>query len=183
MAEINSSAGHNRQKGGPRRSKKLSTKIDLTPMVDLGFLLITFFVFTTSMSKPKTMDLIMPAGKNEDTPTGNSTALTVIPVASNRIFYYHGDLDAAIKQGLYGVTNFSSVNGLRDIIRIKKTELGKNPKFTRDDLMLIIKPSPEASYDNIVNILDETLINALKHYAIVDLGEDDKETLLKLGIK
>lgn len=183
MAEINSNAGHGRHKGGPRRSKKLSTKVDLTPMVDLGFLLITFFVFTTSMSKAKTMDLIMPAGKSPTTPTGKSTALTVIPVAGNRIFYYHGELDAAMKGNLYGITNFSTVNGLRDIIKIKQSELGKNPKFTKDDLMLIIKPSPEASYDNVVNILDETLINALKHYAIVDLETADKETMLQLGIR
>lgn len=88
-----------------------------------------------------------------------------------------------MKTGLYGVTNFSTANGLRDIIRIKQAELGKNPKFTRDDLMLIIKPSPEASYDNVVNILDETLINALKHYAVVDLETADKEALQKLAIK
>jgi len=183
MAEINSNAGHNRQKGGLRRGKKLSTKVDLTPMVDLGFLLITFFVFTSAISKPKAMDLIMPAGDKHDTDYGESATLTIIPIANNKVFYYHGDLTRALTKELYGTTTFSISNGIGDVIRQKQITLPKNPKFTKDDLMLIIKPAADASYQNVVNALDEVLINNLHHYAFVDLEKIEKETLLRLGIK
>jgi len=138
MAEMNSSAGNNRQKGGLRRCKKLSTKVDLTPMVDLGFLLITFFVFTTSMTKPKAMNLYLPAGEISTMPTGESTVLTIIPVSNDKVFYYHGDLDKAMQTGLHGITGFSITNGIGDIIRQKQIALDNNPKYTRKDLMLII---------------------------------------------
>jgi biopolymer transport protein ExbD len=182
MAEITSNAGHHRQKGGVRRSKKLSTKVDLTPMVDLGFLLITFFVFTTSMSKPKSMHIILPAGDSSTMLTGVSTALTIIPVSGNKVFYYHGDLATALTTNLYGTTTFSISNGIGDIIRQKQIALSKNPAFTKNDLILIIKPAIDASYQNVVNALDEVLINDLQHYAFVDLEQLEKETLVKLGI-
>jgi Biopolymer transport protein ExbD/TolR len=183
MAEINNIAGNHRQKGGLRRCKKLTTKVDLTPMVDLGFLLITFFVFTTSMSKPKSMDLYLPAGETPSTPYGESATLTIILTTSNKVFYYHGDFETAMKTGLYGTTSFSISNGIGDIIRQKQIALGNNPKFTGKDLMLIIKPSAEASYRNVVAALDEVLINDLKNYAFVELSEPEKETLQKQGIK
>ena len=183
MAEISSNAGHNRQKGGVRRSKKLSTKVDLTPMVDLGFLLITFFVFTTSMSKPKKMDLFLPAGKEKINQLGESTALTIIPVSNNRVFYYHGSLEMAMKNNQYGTTYFAGKNSIGDIIRFKQAALAKNPTLKKEDLMLIIKPAVDASYQNVVNALDEVLINALDHYAFVDLDPAEKEFLLRLGIK
>jgi biopolymer transport protein ExbD len=183
MAEITSNAGHKRQKGSVRRSKKLSTKVDLTPMVDLGFLLITFFIFTTTMSQPTAMKLFLPAGEKTGMPTGASTALTVIPVADNKVFYYHGDLQTALKENLYGTTTFSVSNGVGDVIRQKQIALEQNQKFTKKDLMLIIKPAMDARYQNVVAALDEVLINDLKHYAFVDLDPVEKETLAKLGIK
>ena len=173
MAEVNSNTGKHRQKSGVRRSKKLSTKVDLTPMVDLGFLLITFFIFTTSMTQPKAMRLYLPAGETHTTPYGESTVLTVIPVSGNKVFYYHGDLASSLKENLYGITNFSPTNGIGDIIRIKQTALEKNPKYTRNDLMLIIKPSAGTNYQNIIHALDEALINNLKHYTMTDLNPID----------
>lgn len=183
MAEINTDAGHNRRKGGVRRSKKLSTKVDLTPMVDLGFLLITFFIFTTSMSQPKAMKLVLPAGENKETEAPTSTALTIIPISDNKVFYYHGQLDEALQTNSYGVTNFAINNGIGDIFRQKQAALSHSTKFTKADLMLIIKPTADARYQNIVAVLDEVLINDLKHYAFVELEPIEKETLNKLGIK
>ena len=182
MAEINSNAGHSRHKTGVRRSKKLSTKVDLTPMVDLGFLLITFFIFTTAMTSPKTMKLYLPAG-GDPTPEGRSAVLTVIPVSGNKVFYYHGDLNTAFQNNLYGVTTFAISNGMGDIIRQKQIALAQNPKHTKKDLILIIKPSANANYQNIVAALDEVLINDLKHYAVVDLDPIENEWLAKLRIQ
>lgn len=183
MAEINSNAGQPRQKGGVRRSKKLSTKVDLTPMVDLGFLLITFFVFTTSMTQPKAMKLYLPGGEIPGINAGESTALTIIPIAADNIFYYHGTLAAAMKENNYGVTNFSVTNGLGDIIRMKQTALAKNPRYTKNDLMLIIKPAPGARYQNVVAAFDEALINDLKHYTLLELDRDEKLALQQLRIQ
>jgi hypothetical protein len=131
MAEINSNTGHTWHRGGVRRSKKLSTKVDLTPMVDLGFLLITFFIFTTSMTTPKTMKLYLPAGETPGMPYGESAVLTIIPVSNDNIFYYPGDLATAIENNLYGTTTFSISHGIGDIIRKKQAALENNPAFTK----------------------------------------------------
>jgi biopolymer transport protein ExbD len=152
-------------------------------MVDLGFLLITFFVFTTSMTRPTAMKLYLPAGDIPTTPTGESTILTVIPVAADKIFYYHGELQKAMQIGLYGITGFDVNNGIGSIIRQKQTALDENPKFTRKDLMLIIKPSPASSYQNIVEVLDEVLINNIIHYTLVDIDAAEKNTLQKQHIE
>jgi biopolymer transport protein ExbD len=182
MAELNVSAGANRHKGAVR-SKKLSTRVDLTPMVDLGFLLITFFVFTTTVSEPKAMELYMPAGKESDFPIGKSTALTIIPIANSKIFYYHGDLYTAEQEGLYGITNFSVNDGIGDVIRKKQQALDASGQFKRSDLMLIIRPAMDASYKNVVDALDEVLINDVKHYSFVDLTAEEKTFLDKHSIK
>src|SRR4051812_48242131 len=112
MAEINQGGGGGKHKGGKVRSKKMSTKIDFTPMVDLGFLLITFFMLTTTMSKPQTMQLTMPEkDKIEDsTKIKESTAMTIILSENNRIYYYFGITDPKVE-----VTNFSK-DGIRKIL-------------------------------------------------------------------
>jgi biopolymer transport protein ExbD len=178
MAEINTPNGAG-GKAGTRKSKKLSTKVDLTPMVDLGFLLITFFIITTSLSDPKAMKLIMPdnSDPNKDMNVPQSTALTVIPIADNKVFYYHGDLNDALKTNAWGITNYSESEGLGKIVRNKQAALDKIKPGNRKELMLMIKPSPESNYENVVSALDEALINDLKRYAIMDITDKEKETV------
>src|SRR4029079_8898102 len=104
MAEINTASADTR-KAGVRRSKKLSTKVDLTPMVDLGFLLITFFIFSTNLSESKVVKLDMPKDTPKDsTITTEKTSLTAVLCANDKIFYYEGSLGEALKTKKYGAT-------------------------------------------------------------------------------
>lgn len=173
MAEINIAASG--KMPGVRRSKKLSTRVDLTPMVDLGFLLITFFVFTTNMTKPKGLRLIMPKGEVSKTKVGESTALTAFPLQNGKVFYYHGSLEEATKNSLFGITTLSYSDGLGQIIRDKQVALGPKKK----DLFLIIKPTDESDLRQLTDIMDEVLINTLEHYAIIDITEEEKELIQK----
>jgi biopolymer transport protein ExbD len=165
MAEIISSESHKKQRRGVGRLKKLSTRVDLTPMVDLGFLLITFFIFTTVMSQPRAMKLVMPADSKIEMPVKNSGALTLLPAANESVYYYEGRFeDSSLK--------ITSLNGLRDIIMDKK----RRTKST--DLFVIIKPSKACVYGNIVKVLDEMIIDDIKSYALVDITGKE-ETLIK----
>jgi hypothetical protein len=180
MAELNVAAGANRHKGIVR-SKKLSTRVDLTPMVDLGFLLITFFIFTTTMTEPTALKLLLPADTKIDMPIRESTALTVIPVANDKVVYYHGHLQDAERSGQHGVTNFSVAGGIGAVIRLKQHELGASGRFKRSDMMLIIRPVTDASYKNVVDALDEVLINQVDHYSFVDITDEELQFLARHG--
>jgi len=175
MAEINVPAAAG--KPGRRRSKKLSTRVDLTPMVDLGFLLITFFIFTTTMSTPKATKLVMPKDSKDSTQAAVSTALTLLPCKNNQVFYYNGELSDALQKGNFGFTSYSENNGLGDIIRTKQAALDKMQPGKRNDLVLMIKPTPESNYQNLVGVIDEVLINDVQHYAIMDITDKEKEAV------
>jgi biopolymer transport protein ExbD len=179
MAEINTASSG--QKAGVRKGKRLSTRVDLTPMVDLGFLLITFFIFTTAISRPVAMKVYMPAdGPETNTPA--TGALTVVPIENDMIFYYHGDLGEAVRNKLYGTASFDVKSGIGQIIRNKQLALVRSGK-QKKDLVLIIKPTSNSTFRNSVDILDEVLINNIKHYAIVDSGDKDLDLLREMGIR
>ena len=163
MAEMDTSGGGGHHKKGPgvKKAKKLSTRVDLTPMVDLGFLLITFFIFTTTMAQPTAMRLFLP--KDTEKPEDQnkvkaSGALSIMLAKDNKIFYYEGEL--APNGANFKSTNFKEI---RDIIINKKKST--DPK----DFVVVIKPGPEATYKNTVDILDEMTINDVKRYAMVDI--------------
>lgn len=164
MAEITSGESHKKQNAGVVKAKKLSTRVDLTPMVDLGFLLITFFIFTTSMSQPTAMKLVIPDDSGTSTPAKESGALTLIPAIDGTVYYYEGNLESSkIKP--------ASEKNIRDII------LNKKKRTAEKDLIVIIKPSKTSVYKNVVNVLDEMTINDVKRYALVDITNEEESFL------
>lgn len=148
-------------------TKRQILRIDLTPMVDLGFLLITFFIFTTTISSPMVTDLYMPKDDSvtNPTPLPESIALTVLLDDNNKIYYYHGDFTKAIKTNKIFETGYSTASGLGKIIREKQKDIDISIKFAdgRRGLMLLIKPGSTSSYKNVVDALDEAVINDVKN--------------------
>ena len=189
MASIDTGGGDGGHKKGRgvKKAKKLSTRVDMTPMVDLGFLLITFFIFTATMSSPTTMDLNMPKDtekKEEETKVKQSGALTIMLSKKDKVYYYEGELapDGA---------NFKSTDfkGIRDVIIKKKKDViasytpnaeceakakekGKPVSDCFDtDFVVVIKPTPDANYKNTVDILDEMTINMVKRFAMIKITD------------
>lgn len=168
MAEMDTSGGGGHKKGpGVKKGKKLSTRVDLTPMVDLGFLLITFFIFTTTMSQPTAMKLFLPkdADKPEDqNKAKESGVITILLGKDNNVFYFEGQLDNA-------ASNFKSSN----FKEIRSVLIDKKRRTPEKDLVVVLKPSSECTYRNVVDILDEMAINVLKRYALVDILPIEEE--------
>jgi len=173
MSSIDTSGDSGGHKKGPgvKKAKKMSTKVDMTPMVDLGFLLITFFIFTTTMSQPTAMNLYMP--KDVDKPeeqnkVKESGAFTLMLGKEDVVYFYEGMDPAA--PGNFRSASFKTIRD--EIIRKKQST---NP----EDLVVIIKPSIDATYKNTVDILDEMTINEIKRYAMVDISDVEYQ-LVKL---
>ncbi len=173
MSEMDTSSGGGHKKGpGVKKSKKLSTRVDLTPMVDLGFLLITFFIFTTTMSQATAMRLFLPkdAEKPEDqNKAKESGVITILLGKDNNVFYYEGSLDNT-------ASNFKSSN----FHEIRTVLIDKKRRTPEKDLVVVLKPSDECTYKNVIDILDEMTINVLKRYALVDISPVEAQ-LVKLS--
>jgi len=164
MAQVEESGGGDK-KGKKGRGKKSAPSIDMTPMVDLAFLLITFFMLTTTFAKPQTMQLNMPdkTDKNEKSDSPASWSLTLLLGEKDRVYWFQGlPTEAKIE-----VTDYSS-EGLRKLIMDKTREVGKNPKDGKNKIIVIIKPLEKSKYKNVVDVLDEMNITLTQSYAIVD---------------
>ena len=109
-------------------------------------------------------------------PIADSKSLTVILDRDNRVFYYYGDWDNSLRKKEIGITGYPMNNGIGNIIRQKqKTLEEQNPHREKsNELMLVIKAGERSDYKNLVDILDEVLINNVKHYALVELTEAEK---------
>jgi len=162
------------KKGKKKGRKKMSTRIDLTPMVDLGFLLVTFFMLTTTFSKPQTMEINMPVKPKEEVieeeqnAVKASKALTLIIDGENKIFWYQG---LPGEENLPVETNFSA-DGIRKVLVEKNMIIA--------EMVVLIKPTDEANYKNVVDILDEMNISNIKRYALVDITPLDLELIKNL---
>ena len=124
-------------------SKKQILRIDMTPMVDLGFLLITFFVFTTTMSIPKATDLFMPSDKPDPKPPKliDDLALTILLIENNKIYYYNGNWEDAKNNNQIFETNYSTYNGIGKIMMnginplIRNNTIGAGSRVDRINIL------------------------------------------------
>ena len=158
MAELNTSIN----KTGKKYLHK-HIRVDLTPMVDLGFLLITFFILTTTMQQPLVMKLKLPKDSQIQTPLAESTTLTFILESHDSIGYYDG-LAKEIK--------YANFDAMRSIIQQKQISLTNND-IDKNKLTLIIKPTKESTYKNFIDALDEVIINDCRHYFVAEPGKDE----------
>ncbi|MDR2823720.1 MAG: biopolymer transporter ExbD [Prevotellaceae bacterium] len=199
MAEVNT--GSEEQKKG--KPQKRTLRVDFTPMVDMNMLLITFFMFCTTLSKPQMMNLVVPAKDKDievkDPPKiDQDKTITVILGEDNKCYYYIGALDQAKYENWQSLqeTDYSP-NGLRKLLVEKNSKavrevvdlrnkqarneipdstfkkLSSEAKDAKDSWNVMIKPTINATFDNLVKVLDEMQICAIGRYAIVDMTDGD----------
>ena len=166
MAEINLPKRGNRKLQAPR--------IDLTPMVDLGFLLISFFMFTTTLAKPNTMEINMPSNEHNDRPPEipSESTITLIPVSGHSIIYYEGMLNGIEQMKKCPITQ------IRDILLSKKQEAAALPSTfsaAAHKVYVLIKPGDNCTYGDVVQLLDEMNILDISFYTIMDLVPEEKD--------
>ena len=184
MAELDTSGGGHKKGPGVKKGKKLSTRVDLTPMVDLGFLLITFFIFTTTMSQPTALKLFLPDDKvkpEEQNKAKESGALTIIMGDDNHIYYYEGQLKPDGSNFLSA--SFNGENSIREVILKKKADVRSRSRDAENpykDFVVVIKPGADCNYKNVIDILDEMAINVVKKYALVDISDGEAQ-LVKIS--
>lgn len=198
MASIDSGGGDSGHKKGPgvKKAKKLSTRVDMTPMVDLGFLLITFFIFTATMSSPTTMDLNMPKeteDKEKQTEVKQSGALTIMLGKADKVYYYEGELapdGSNFKSGTFKTIRDEIIKKKQSVIgnhahdgscdkAQQRAKAKGDPNWQNAckdrDFVVVIKPTENATFKNTVDILDEMTINDVKRFAVVKISDTEKE--------
>jgi biopolymer transport protein ExbD len=164
--------------------KKGAPSVDMTPMVDLGFLLITFFMLATTFSKPKTMEIIKPAKDDNQTeaPKVNVQRVMSILLGENDKVYFYNLSEKDLAEGNLKVdsTDFSA-SGVRSVIRERQKDV-ERVFGNRDTLVVLIKGMPKAKYKNMVDIIDEMRITGVKLYALIDRDKIDTTIMETLGL-
>jgi biopolymer transport protein ExbD len=178
MAELDTSGG-GKHKGGKVRSKKSSTRVDLTAMVDLAFLLITFFILTTTLNKPKAMELIMPdkSDTTKQLPVPQSRTMTLLLGSHDKLEWFVG-IPGATKPAIIGYGK--GKDGLRQtLIDQNKAILEKSGG---KPMIVIVSPSDKSTYKNVVTVMDELNIVDIEQRAIVNILPVDIDLLKRDGL-
>ena len=202
MAQIMEGGGGDHGKHGKKRAKKHSSHVDMTPMVDLGFLLLTFFVLTTQSSKPKTMEINMPVEPKDTTnrtKIDDETALTLLLTdKKDKIYYYYGKFKP--ETAIIKTTDYSRI-GIRKVFRERNKTVIDQVKQLKDKLIahqiadttykrmamnvkgdkkatfVIVKMDDKAKYKSMIDVVDELNLADIGKYALVDISPAEKEIL------
>jgi biopolymer transport protein ExbD len=162
MAELTNQNSGRTDRNGKIRSKRHSTKIDMTPMVDLAFLLLTFFILTATLTKSHEMPLTMPDEEENPEPrrqrVNENNVLHIALQENNKVYWWMGN-DEPVQ------TDYTR-HGLRKLFLEKRQ--------TNPNLFILVKPGAHSRYENIIDLLDELQIAKMERYSIVDLTKDDE---------
>ena len=171
MAELNSSLP---KSGSKRTMRRMPVRVDLTAMVDLAFLLITFFMLTTSLSKPREMPLVMPV-PGPPGPVPETSTMTICLGKNNKALYYLGLAEKPLST--------PTISGYGKEIRLAIIEMSKRVSAsTGRGMMVIVKPADHSLYANLVDALDELNITKVPSYAIANISLKDIDLLKQKGI-
>jgi biopolymer transport protein ExbD len=152
------------------KSKKRSTAIDMTPLVDLGFLLVTFFILTSAYAKPQAMPLQMPKNQqNAKMPVYASGTISIFIGADDQVFYQQG-LDKTLQRSNY------APEGIRKVLMDKKRQ-------SAEKCFVVVKATQQAKYKNLIDLLDEIKVMGITNFAITDLNDADKALLAQQNVQ
>ena len=162
------------QSNGKKTQNKKPIRVDMTPMVDLGFLLITFFMFTTNFSKPNAINFSNPPrNKGEITEIDYRNQITFILGKDGKVFYYQADKNDLNENSLKEAS-FDKAQVAKTIERAKANA----PK--KENFTVIIKPADDSQYKTMVDMLDEMTITKSERYGISELNDKEKELYEKI---
>ncbi len=140
--------------------KRKSIRVDLTPMVDLGFLLITFFILATTLSDPTIANLLLPKDSIIKIPVKANAALTLVLTRNDSIKYYEGTDQST------GISKYCTFQNLRSVIQEKQKKVAAI-LGNRLETVLIVYPGDQSTYKNFMEALDEIQINDIRHYFVM----------------
>jgi biopolymer transport protein ExbD len=203
MAEIIEGGGGGKEKGAKKRAKKQSTRVDMTPMVDLAFLLLTFFVLTSTFSKPKSMELTFPVPPTDITqqpPIKNG--ITLLLTGEDRIFYYEGEFKPKESPEATALAelNFSQqslhkflaeknkwaqdeISKLDNQLRANQLADTTHKRMVREIKSnkiaptILVKTDDKATYRNVIDVIDELNINLIGKYVVVDILKSELDLI------
>lgn len=176
MAELDTSGGGKKGKKGGQ--KKKNVRVDLTAMVDLAFLLITFFILTTTLSKPKSQELIMP-DKDEKVPqqlaVAESKTMTLLLGKNDKLEWF---------VGIPGKTAPKIIGYGKNDLRKTLVDQDQAIKASHggQGMIVIVKPSDKSTYRNVVTVMDELNITDIQQRAIVDITPVELGLLKRDGL-
>jgi len=163
MGAVDIGAGKDRpQKGKKKRHKKrrLGVRIDMTPMVDVAFLLLIFFMVTTVFRTPQALEINLPP-KDVQIPIAQNHILFIKVLAGDRMFWNMGD-DKSKPAGL-------TMAQLPPVIKSHHT--------ADDKLVVVIKVDKEAAFHNMVDIIDELDLAKMSRFSMAPMTDDEKKEI------